>query len=73
MTASPRATTSALAARPDGFVMRLRTSRDLPGVILVIPAVFTLAALLGYPVIYNLWLGFHQKHAIEPVGTWVGF
>ena len=26
----------------------------------------------GLSVVYNLWLGFHQKHAIQPVGTWVG-
>ena len=72
MSVSPRATTGALAARPAGLAVRLRTSKDLPGIILVAPAVLTLVALLGYPVIYNLWLGFHQKHAIQPVGTWVG-
>ena len=76
MSVSPRATTGELAvnraARPTGLAVRLRTSRDLPGIILVAPAILTLAALLGYPVVYNLWLGFHQKHAIQPVGTWVG-
>ena len=76
MSVTPRATTGELAvnraARPAGLAVRLRTSRDLPGIILVAPAILTLAALLGYPVVYNLWLGFHQKHAIQPVGTWVG-
>ena len=41
MSVSPRATTGALAvnrdARPTGLAVRLRTSKDLPGVILVAP------------------------------------
>jgi len=72
MSIAPRAATRTLADRPTGFLEWARTSRDLPGVILVLPAVLTLAALLGYPVIYNIWLGFQQKHAIQPTGTWIG-
>ena len=51
---------------------QLRGSKQVAGIILVTPAVLTMFALLGYPVLYNLWLGFHRKHPIDPTATWVG-
>jgi multiple sugar transport system permease protein len=72
MSISERASSRALAAWPADLAVRVRTSRDLPGVILVAPAILTLVALLAYPVLYNLWLGFHQKHALQQTATWVG-
>lgn len=72
MSMSSRSSSRTLAVQPAGLVARVRLNRDLAGIVLVAPAVLTLAALLGYPVLYNLWLGFHQKHAIQPTATWVG-
>lgn len=72
MSISERASGRALAAWPADVAVRLRTSRDLAGVILVAPAILTLVALLAYPVLYNIWLGFHQKHALQQTATWVG-
>jgi multiple sugar transport system permease protein len=60
------------AARPAGLAVRLRSSRQLGGVLLIAPALLTMFALLGYPVIYNLWLGFHKKHPMEQTANWVG-
>ncbi|MFN8522234.1 MAG: sugar ABC transporter permease [Chloroflexota bacterium] len=39
---------------------------------MVTPAVATLGALLAYPVVYNLWLGFFDKHVIQKTQTFVG-
>ena len=72
MSISERASGRALAAWPADVAVRARTSKDLAGVILVAPAILTLVALLAYPVLYNLWLGFHQKHALQQTATWVG-
>src|SRR3712207_9520743 len=65
MSISERASSRALAAWPADIAVRVRTSKDLAGVILAAPAILTLVALLAYPVLYNLWLGFHQKHALQ--------
>ncbi|MDP8922839.1 MAG: sugar ABC transporter permease [Chloroflexota bacterium] len=72
MSISERASSRALAAWPADIAVRIRSSKDLAGIILVAPAILTLVALLAYPVLYNLWLGFHQKHALQPTATWVG-
>ena len=72
MSISTRAADRLLAARPARLALRVGASKDLAGIILVAPAILTLAALLAYPVIYNLWLGFHQKHALQQTATWVG-
>src|SRR3712207_835223 len=72
MSISERASSRALAAWPADVAVRVRTSKDLAGVGLVAPAILTLVALLAYPVLYNLWLGFHQKHALQQTATWVG-
>ncbi len=72
MNTTSRAQSAVLTGRPAGHAVRLRTSKQWTGILLVAPAVLTLAALLGYPVLYNLWLGFFQQHVIQRGGTWVG-
>ena len=72
MNTVPRAESPAVVRAPTGLAVRLRASKQLAGIALVAPAVLTMFALLGYPVLYNLWLGFHRKHPIDPTATWVG-
>ena len=72
MSSVPRADSAVVASRRTGLAVRLRSSKELTGILLVFPAIGTLVALLGYPVVYNLWLGFFQKHVIQSGGTWVG-
>ncbi len=42
------------------------------GVLLVLPAVFLLAALTIYPALYGFWLSFFSKHSFFPDQTFVG-
>jgi multiple sugar transport system permease protein len=72
MSTSLPAGRAAETGRLAGLAAQIRTSNQTAGVLLVAPAVLTLAALLGYPVLYNLWLGFFEKHVIQPDATWVG-
>ena len=72
MNTSLPAQRAAGAGRVLSLATQVRGSKQLAGVLLVTPAVLTLAALLGYPVVYNLWLGFFDKHVIQSGATWVG-
>ncbi len=51
---------------------RVRTNKQVPGILLILPAALVMAALLGYPILFNLWLGFFQKDVISPDWTWMG-
>lgn len=42
------------------------------GLALVAPALAIMVSFVLFPVLYNLWLGFFQKHAMFPGQTWVG-
>jgi multiple sugar transport system permease protein len=42
------------------------------GLGLLLPAAVLVFAFTLFPVGYNLWLGFHAKHALRPTTAWVG-
>jgi multiple sugar transport system permease protein len=50
----------------------LRLSDGMTGLLLVLPAVFLLAALTVYPVIYGAWISAFNKHSFFPEQTFVG-
>lgn len=56
----------------DRLLAAVRANKQLPGILLIAPAALTMAALLGYPVLFNLWLGFFKKDILLPEWTWVG-
>jgi multiple sugar transport system permease protein len=52
---------------------KARARREMwTGVALVLPAVLVMMSFVLFPVLYNLWLGFFQKHAMFPGQKWVG-
>lgn len=52
---------------------RARVRRDTwLGIALVMPALAVMVSFVLFPVLYNLWLGFFQKHAMFPGQKWVG-
>ena len=70
MSVSRRATTGARGST-GGLAVRLQTSRDLPGIILVAPAILTLAALLGYSSSTTSGSA-STRSTRSSRGTWVG-
>ena len=42
------------------------------GVLLILPTILLLCALVLFPILYNIWLSFHAKHAFLPLQTWIG-
>src|ERR671931_2153426 len=61
-----------LSAR--GAPARRRLSRQaVAGWLLLSPSVLLLAGLILFPILYNLWLSLHDKHAFLPVQSFVGF
>lgn len=60
-TAAPPARRFRLSWSPRGGSDRVRADRRL-GYILVAPAVLSLLAVTGYPLLYNLWNSFHHEN-----------
>jgi multiple sugar transport system permease protein len=49
------------------------TSREaLTGILLLLPAASIALAFTLFPVAYNLWTGFFEKHSLRQTGYWVG-
>jgi multiple sugar transport system permease protein len=59
---------TAQSASPRAF----RLSEGMTGLLLVLPAVFLLAALTVYPVVYGAWISAFNKHSFFPEQTFVG-
>jgi multiple sugar transport system permease protein len=51
---------------------RGRPSQAAVGILLLLPAAVLVAAFTVFPVIYNIWLGFHDQNALSPQRSWVG-
>ena len=49
-----------------------RSRQDLNGVFLLLPSGILALALIIFPVFYNVWLGFYEKHSLMPAGKFVG-
>ena len=60
-TTAPPARRFRLSWSPRGSSDRVRADRRL-GYLLVAPAVLSLLAVTGYPLVYNLWNSFHDDN-----------
>ena len=45
----------------------------LTGWLLLAPSLLLLGGLVVFPILYNIWLSFFDKHAFLPVQAFVGF
>ena len=63
-TTAPPARRFRLSWSPRGGSDRLRADRRL-GYLLVAPAVVSLLAVTGYPLLYNLWNSFHHENLTD--------
>ncbi len=52
---------------------RAKWFRQWPGPILLLPAFLLVALLIIFPVTYNFWLGFFNKHTLLQERQWVAF
>jgi ABC-type sugar transport system permease subunit len=52
--------------------LRLGLRERLTGYATVLPVVVPLLLLIGFPVVFSLWLGFFHKHAFLGQRTFVG-
>ena len=50
---------------------QLKWGKQWPGVVMVLPAVVLMLALILFPVAYNFWLAFFQKHTLLQGRSWV--
>jgi multiple sugar transport system permease protein len=48
------------------------TRHPLVGWLLLAPSLLLLGGLVVFPILYNIWLSLHDKHAFMPVQTFVG-
>jgi multiple sugar transport system permease protein len=63
-----------LAASRHPAGQRLHGSREaLTGILLLLPAFSLALSFTLFPVFYNIWMGFYEKHSLTPDATWVGF
>lgn len=61
----------AAARHPAGRT--LHGSREaLTGILLLLPAAGLALSFTLFPVLYNIWMGFYEKHSLNPGATWVG-
>jgi multiple sugar transport system permease protein len=52
---------------------RSRLPEPVAGWLLLLPAISLLLMLTLYPVLYGVWLGFHNKHSFFPEQSFAGF
>src|SRR5258705_12390105 len=48
------------------------TRHPLVGWLLLAPSLLLLGGLVVFPILYNIWLSLHDKHAFMPVQSFVG-
>ncbi|HVQ76839.1 MAG TPA: sugar ABC transporter permease [Candidatus Binatia bacterium] len=49
-----------------------RRNQALIGLGLLLPSAALVLTFTIFPVVYNVWLGFHAKHSLRATSTWVG-
>jgi len=57
---------------PDKTISPDEVLENTAGIVLILPAVLLLTCLSLYPVLYGIWLSFHEKHSFFPQQTFVG-
>jgi len=63
---------------PTNFFQPFRTKIDRPrqqvtGVLMLLPSAALALSFIIFPVFYNVWLGFYEKHSLMPTSSMVGF
>ncbi len=55
------------------FKAKLESSRqDITGILLLLPSAALAISFIIFPVFYNVWLGFYEKHSLMPTASLVG-
>jgi multiple sugar transport system permease protein len=49
-----------------------RDRQTITGILLLLPSMALVLSFILFPVFYNVWLGFYEKHSFMPTVSWAG-